>query len=67
MQILPQVASATTAVLVLFASAAAVLKFSMQSTILYTSYTYLLFAMGLGLTFFAQKLIMGAYTLSHSG
>jgi hypothetical protein len=59
MKILPQVASATTAVLVLFGSAAAVLKFSVQKSILYTSYTLLLFLMGLVLTFVAQKVIMG--------
>ena len=63
MQVLPQVAFATTAVLVLFASAAAVLKFSIQSSILYSSYTCLLFLMGLVLTFVAQKLIMGESNL----
>eukprot|EP00611_Tribonema_gayanum_P020394 TRINITY_DN3715_c0_g1_i1.p4 TRINITY_DN3715_c0_g1~~TRINITY_DN3715_c0_g1_i1.p4 ORF type:complete len:168 (+),score=65.67 TRINITY_DN3715_c0_g1_i1:1108-1611(+) len=59
MRVLPHVAAATTAVLVLFASAAAVLKFSLQGTIEYTYYTLLLFLMGLVLTFAAQKLIMG--------
>jgi EamA domain-containing membrane protein RarD len=53
------VAAATTAVLVLFASAAAVLKFSLIGTIEYTSYTLLLFLMGLVLTFIAQKLVIG--------
>ncbi|CAM9990984.1 unnamed protein product [Phaeothamnion confervicola] len=59
MKVLPQVTSATTAVLVLFASAAAVVKFFVVDIIPISGYTLLLFLMGLICTFVAQKLIMG--------
>lgn len=59
MKVLPQVASATTAALVLFASAIAVIKFTLSNAIIWNSYALLFFLMGLIITYMSQYFIAG--------
>ena len=57
--LLPHVIAATTAVLVLFSAAAAVVKYSFVVTLVFNDFTILCFLLGLVITFIAQWGIVG--------